>query len=195
MMHLRTIPSALLGLLLLSPLACRSSAPSPADQAALESAKAAAGKLGTSVKGKLVAALGEGGPTKAIEVCSKEAQDIAKNVGKETGARLGRSSSKLRNPADAPPPWVAEWLTAQGSRKAEGLAPVATVVDTPSGRVARFLKPIEIEAPCLLCHGDPASILPEVKATLAAKYPSDQATGYAVGDLRGALWAEVDVKP
>lgn len=28
-------------------------------------------------------------------------------------------------------------------------------------------------------------------AALAARYPDDAATGYALGDLRGVLWAEV----
>jgi len=174
--------------------ACNPSTPSPADQAALDAAKSAATKLGQTVKTRLVGALGAGGPQKAVEVCSAEAQDIAKNVQTETGARLGRSSTKLRNPADAPPPWVADWLKAQGDTKAENVQGLATVVDTDKGRVARFLKPLAIETPCLLCHGDPATIAPEVKATLAAKYPDDKATGYALGDLRGAIWAEVDVK-
>ena len=44
---------------------------------------------------------------------------------------------------------------------------------------------------CLACHGAPEQIPAEVAAILAERYPDDQATGYAVGDLRGALWAEV----
>jgi len=32
-----------------------------------------------------------------------------------------------------------------------------------------------------------------VTERLASKFPDDQATGYALGDLRGALWAEVAV--
>ena len=44
---------------------------------------------------------------------------------------------------------------------------------------------------CLTCHGPVEAIPPEVRAVLRKRYPSDQATGYSVGDLRGAAWAEV----
>lgn len=188
-------------LLLASATACKSEDPkasappaSPSDQAALEKAKAAGGKLGQAVRGRLLEALTQGGPEKAVAICATEAQEIARKVHEETGASVGRSSLRLRNPADAPPPWVGEWLKAQGERKAEGAPGIHAVVATPEGRVARFLKPIEIEATCLLCHGDPASLPAKVKETLAEKYPGDKATGYAAGDLRGALWAEVKVE-
>ena len=42
---------------------------------------------------------------------------------------------------------------------------------------------------CLACHGSEVS--PEVREAIAARYPGDRATGFAVGDLRGALWVEV----
>lgn len=170
-------------------------APSPADQAALDKAKAAASKLGGATRARLTETMTRGGFKEGVEVCSAEAQDIARKVREETGARVGRSSKRLRNPKDSPPPWVADWLKTQGERRAEGVSAMSQVVDTPEGRVARFIKPIEIEAPCLGCHGDPASIQADVKAILTEKYPNDQATGYSLGDLRGALWAEVDVAP
>lgn len=166
----------------------------PVDQAALDKAKAAASKLGGATRTRLMETMARGGFKEGVEVCSVEAQDIARKVREETGARVGRSSNRLRNSKNAPPPWVADWLKTQGERKAQGVTVMNQVVDTPQGRVARFIKPIEIEAPCLGCHGDPASIQADVKAILAEKYPGDQATGYSLGDLRGALWAEVDVK-
>ena len=53
--------------------------------------------------------------------------------------------------------------------------------------------PIAIEADCLTCHGDPASFTPDLQEQLASRYPKDRAVGYHVGDLRGALWAEISV--
>lgn len=134
--------------------------------------------------------MNQGGAASAVAVCASEAQSITAGVRQETGVTVGRSSLRLRNEADAAPPWVAEWLKAQGERKAEGAAGISAVVDTPEGKRARVLMPIAIEAGCLPCHGDPSAIAPEVKAALQAKYPADAATGYAIGDLRGALWAE-----
>ncbi len=163
------------------------------DEAALAKAEGAAKKLGGTLKGKLMAAMQEGGATKAAEVCAKDAQVLVGEVRKESGVRVGRSSLRLRNDADVGPEWVEAWLKAQGERKAEGVKGVREVVETAEGKVARVLMPIAVEGPCLLCHGDPANIAPEVKKTLEERYPKDKATGYALGDLRGALWAEVAV--
>jgi hypothetical protein len=41
------------------------------------------------------------------------------------------------------------------------------------------------DQPCSQCHG--TSIAPEIKAAIAASNPDDRATGFAAGDLRGAL--------
>lgn len=163
------------------------------EDVALAAARSAAGKLGTQVRTKLVDAMNNGGPANAVQVCAAEAQGIAEQVAKETGASVGRSSLKLRNVKDAPPGWVQTWLVAQGDKKADQTQPMEGVFDSPAGRVARVLKPIAIDGVCLSCHGDPATIAAPVKAVLAEKYPDDKATGYQAGDLRGALWAEVRV--
>lgn len=165
----------------------------PKEEVALASARAAAGKLGAAVRGRLVDAMNHGGASNAVQVCAAEAQGIAEQVAKETGVAVGRASLKLRNPKDAPPGWVEAWLVAQGDKKADQTQGVEGVFDAPGGRVARFLKPIGIEGTCLSCHGDPAQMSEPVKAALAEKYPGDKATGYRMGDLRGALWAEVRV--
>lgn len=161
--------------------------------AAIAAAKSAAGTLGTRLRTRLTDAMNNGGATNAVQVCSAEAQPMAEAVAKETGAKVGRSSLKLRNPKDAAPGWVQTWLLAQADKKAEAVTGIEGVFDSPTGKVARFLKPIAIEGACLSCHGDPAQMSEPVKAAIAAKYPEDKATGYQNGDLRGALWAEVPV--
>ncbi|MFO0757043.1 MAG: DUF3365 domain-containing protein [Byssovorax sp.] len=158
---------------------------------ALARAEAAAKKLGGSLRTRLTDAINQGGAPGAVRVCAEQAPEIAAAIQRETGVSVGRASLRQRNPANAPPAWVATWLTAQGERKAEGAAGMSAIVDTEKGRMARVIKPIAIEAACLGCHGDRAALSPEVKAVLEARYPSDRATGYAIGDLRGALWAEV----
>lgn len=161
-------------------MSCKGNPPDP-----LPKADAAIAQLGTALKAKLTEAMKSGGPVHAIDVCAKEAPALYEQVKKDTGVTVGRASLRLRNPADAPPPWVAEWLAARGERKAEGVEPYRF----KDGNVGRVIKPIAIEAACLPCHG--AEVAPEVKAALDAKYPKDAATGYQVGDLRGAFWAEV----
>jgi hypothetical protein len=61
----------------------------------------------------------------------------------------------------------------------------------PDGRTA-YAEPIVIQDLCLACHG--AEVAPDVKAALAEKYPTDAATGYVVGDLRGLAWVELPAR-
>jgi hypothetical protein len=156
--------------------------------ARLAKAEAAAKLLGGRLKARLTEAMTQGGPVAAVGVCADEAPAIRAAVAAETGVTVGRASLRLRSPADAGPAWVTAWLTAQGERPAAGVVGVSEVVEDGGASVARRLLPIAVEAPCLACHG--ATLAPEVKAALAARYPADAATGYALGDLRGALWAE-----
>lgn len=45
----------------------------------------------------------------------------------------------------------------------------------------RYFRRIEVEQPCLACHGDAAAR----PAFIQQRYPQDRAYGFAVGDLRG----------
>jgi hypothetical protein len=40
---------------------------------------------------------------------------------------------------------------------------------------------------CLACHGAPETLAPSITEKLAADYPKDRATGYSVGQIRGAV--------
>jgi hypothetical protein len=163
-------------------------ASSRAEEEALARANEAADELGRTLRARLLAAMREGGPEHAVSVCADEAAGLAASVRERTGVHVGRASTKLRNPANAPPPFVAAWLEAQGPRKAADVAGYARVEEG----VARVVRPIAVEGPCLTCHGARPS--PSVRALLDARYPNDRATGYEVGDLRGALYAEVPVR-
>ncbi|RME29235.1 MAG: DUF3365 domain-containing protein [Deltaproteobacteria bacterium] len=166
----------------------------PAEQAAVEKARAAARTLGQTLKSELQAAIADGGPSRGIAVCNVRAPQVAAAVAQETGVRIGRSSLRLRNPDNAGPDWVRSWLQATGERKAEGLAPEARIVDVDGTPVARLIVPIPVEPVCLACHGPADTLAADVAAALAERYPQDAATGYAVGDLRGVLWAEAPVQ-
>lgn len=175
----------------------RSSAPSAqaeqAEQAALARAEQAAKALGGELKGELMQALSSGSPADALKMCAGKAQSMTAGVSEQTGVQVGRSSLRLRNPSNAGPDWVTAWLEQQGERAVTDVKGFSRIDDTPTGKRARFLAPIGIEPACLSCHGPADALAPEIKAGLAQHYPGDAAVGYAVGDLRGALWAEVEV--
>lgn len=124
------------------------------------------------------------GPVAAIEVCSASAPQLAAQAG-QAGLVIGRATNRPRNQANAATGWRVDALAAFAASPRP--ARFERVLD--DGRLAIAL-PLEIQAPCLTCHG--TAIQPEVASTLAARYPADKATGYALGELRGVLWAEVE---
>ncbi len=155
---------------------------------ALETARLAAQGLTTDLKAELMAAMTSGGPTAAVRICADVAQDIAArhSIG---GILVRRVSLRPRNPTDRPDAWETERLRDLERRHDAGALPaeVAEVVAAEGGRELRYLKPIVVGSACLACHGDPAAMPPELRTEIRERYPDDEATGYAAGDLRGAV--------
>lgn len=135
------------------------------------------------LKAALVGALGEGAEA-SIHICREQAPAIAARVG-EAGVTMGRTSHKLRNPNNAPEPWM-EPLLAAYLEDPENSEPRA--VDLGGGTFG-YVEPIYIESFCLSCHG--ITIEPEVEAKIQELYPQDQARGFRVGDVRGMFWVKM----
>jgi hypothetical protein len=144
--------------------------------------------------GRLTAALAEGGPPAAVEVCSQVAPEIAAASSGE-GLSVGRTSLRTRNPANAPDDFERRWLQRLAELHAAGELPdeVAEEVATADGgRELRYLRPIVLGADvCLRCHGAVEELDPEVRRVVAERYPEDRATGYRLGELRGAVTVRV----
>ena len=158
------------------------------DEQQIARAEAAADALLTDLAGHLVAGLNDSGPLKTIEVCAEEAQVIAAGYSSED-LTVRRVSLEVRNPLDAPDSWETERLLELAELAKQYNLPhrLVEVVETEAGRELRYLKPLTIAPPCLNCHGDPEAMSEDVLAKLAELYPGDQALGYQVGDLRGAV--------
>jgi hypothetical protein len=133
-----------------------------------------------------MAAMAQGGAAAAVDVCATEAAGIARDQSAASGVRMGRTSDRLRNPGNAPPAWARTFLLLSAGEKAKDVAPLAVDLGAEVG----VLLPIAVKTACLGCHGPAAGIAPKVKEALQARYPRDQATGYADGDFRGFLWVE-----
>lgn len=140
-----------------------------------------------ALQARLGAALAQGGPPAAIEVCATDAPRIAAESGAAAGVKLGRTSDRLRSGANAPPEWTRASLKAAEGKKGADVLPLAVDLGSNLG----VLLPITVGTACLGCHGPAASLQPKVKEALAARYPADRAVGYQEGDFRGFLWVEV----
>lgn len=137
-------------------------------------------------------AVQEGGPESAVKVCKDVAPKMASELSRQKGWKVTRVSTKVRNPmlgtADE---WELKALKKMEARLAKGEKPetleVAEIVKGSNGKTFRFMKGIVLQPGCVSCHGKSEELSDAVKASLAADYPHDKATGYTPGQLRGGL--------
>ena len=155
-----------------------------------EQARAAADALLQRLVGRLNQEYQQGGAGRGVQVCAQVAQTLTREVAREQGVQMRRVSLKNRNPRNAPDAWERQILQ-RWERDLQAGKPIGEVGEwrTQQGqRVYRYMRPIMLATPlCLECHGDPQNIKPEVRRLIRQNYPNDKATGYKLGDLRGAF--------
>lgn len=127
-------------------------------------------------------------PEAAIEVCAKRAPELASEHSKE-GVTLGRSAHKLRNPANAPRPWLVPVMDRLAKAPSGSDAHEVVALD---GNRRGYAEAIWVGPQCLVCHGE--SLAPSIAAKIDARYPSDAARGFKPGDFRGVFWVELEPK-
>lgn len=163
--------------------------PSPREEAAAKELGAAAAEelMGGLVR-HLTTALDAGGPVGAIAFCSREALPLtARAAAAVGGVEVKRTSTRIRNPANAP-----DSLETLALEHFEALATARTPLPTAwlqvEGDTAlRYYRPLVVNDLCVQCHGPVTSLAPGVLDELSARYPSDRATGYLPGDFRGLI--------
>lgn len=166
-----------------------------AQQTFEKDAQAAIKELATSLKSSLLAAMGDGGPAEAVSVCNLIAPSLAAEISKKYGLEIGRTSLKVRNPANEADAWETDVLQRFETRLAGGEAiqklTFKEKVETASGNQWRMMKAIPTDKVCLSCHG--SKIAEPVQARIDTHYPDDMATGFKLGDIRGAFTVKRDM--
>lgn len=159
------------------------------EQAADSADRKLAMQLAMQLKSELTKAL-QVSPQSAIEVCNERAPQIAGAIGAANDVKIGRTSVRVRNPANQPRAWQRVVLEDFGKRAAAGepLANIeySAVVRENGIAERRYMKAIATEPLCIACHGQ--QLEPALERAIAAKYPTDAATGFSVGELRGAVY-------
>lgn len=153
--------------------------------------------LGEALKEKLVAAMKEGGPAKALEVCNTAAPGIATEQSQAAGVKVGRTALKVRSEKNAPDAFERKALEMFVEKLKAGAdvakLDYAETVTENGVKTFRYMKAIPmLEKPCVTCHG--STIAPELKAEIAKRYPKDEATGFTPGELRGAFTVSETLK-
>jgi hypothetical protein len=149
-------------------------------------------KVATMLPPRLLAALQEeiskSGPEGAIPVCMDMAPKMAGEISRQTGWKVKRASLKARNDARAiPDAWEKAALEDFDKRAAAGEPPAQLEKGEKVGNEYRYVKALPVQPLCLSCHGHVDQLTPAVRSAIGQHYPNDRATGYSVGQIRGAI--------
>ena len=149
----------------------------------LNESRIATQELASKLQQELKSSLQAGGPIEALTVCNIEAEKIASVVSKNTGAEVGRTSLKIRNPSNISDAWEEEVLLYFEQQKQAGAdvknLELYEVSKNTTGKWFRYMKAIPTSGVCLVCHGE--NIAPSIQEKLQTLYPNDQAVGYEAG--------------
>lgn len=185
---MRALPYLLLVFALLAPQS-GVAGEDPALEAFVQESRGLVKAFAGSLKGALQSAIAEGGPPHAIGVCKTKAPEIARGLSEPGVWTVGRTSHKIRNPGNAPDDWetdvLEDFLQWAGAGEEVATMEVAARVERDGREVLRYMKAIPVGEACLACHG--AKLEPALAAEVGARYPEDRATGFALGELRGAF--------
>ena len=169
---------------------CSAAEPARAqDPEPLAADRALAKQLAMQLKADLTQAL-QVSPENAIGVCKTRAPQIAAEISGDNQVSIGRTSLRVRNPTNTPQAWQREVLEDFQRRHDAGESisemEYSTIIDLEGYTDHRYMKAIVTEPLCTVCHGQ--QLLPALERVIAKQYPDDAATGFAVGDLRGAVY-------
>lgn len=183
----------------LTPVVLMAAEPAP-DTAWVEQSRQLTMQLGGQLKSELSKSIEQGGPIAAINVCYLRAPEIAAQLSQASGARVGRTALRVRNPSNAPDDLERSLLEQFSVDLGSGPIdrPLEAVFEIRRGDAVerRYMRAIPTDALCLTCHGK--ALAPELAAAIARDYPGDQAIGFELGQLRGAfsvVWPAASLPP
>ncbi len=158
----------------------------------LKTGKEASKTLLKTLGGNMKKHMKAGGAVEALSFCSVNAAGLTAEVSAKFGEKVDvkRITLKPRNPANMAEGSEKKILEALDTLKSNGVKmPRYLLQKVESGY--KYYKPLVInKRVCLKCHGD--SIDKDLAAEIKKRYPTDMATGYRMGDLRGAIVVTIE---
>lgn len=174
----------ILSLFMLSSLANAAS-----EKQMINDSKLAIKRFSSVLKHTLKREMNKGSVVNAITACHSGADAINRQLIAQSGWKITRTSLKFRNPKNAPDAWEKQVLLnfekniSKGARVKQ--LQYSEIIKQGKHSVFRYMQAIPVSGKCLSCHGE--KISSSVQAKLKQLYPQDNATGYKVGDIRGAF--------
>ncbi len=159
---------------------------------AVKTGKEASRLLLKTLGGNMKKHMKAGGAKDALSFCSMKAAELTAEVDSRLGDKVSvkRITLKPRNPANMAEGDEKEILEALENLKENSIVlPKYLLQKTRNGY--KYYKPLVINKKvCLRCHG--RNIAPSLQAEIKKIYPADKATGYKMGDLRGAIVVTIE---
>ena len=154
-------------------------------------------KTGQEVSTTLLQTLGKNlkkemkanGPIAAATFCTTKAYTLTEDVDKSYGEDISvkRISLQERNPANIAKGSEKEILEAMQSLSHNNVKMPEYFIERVNKDTYKYYRPLSINKKvCLKCHGN-VTKNPKLANYLQKTYPHDKATGYKMGDLRGAV--------
>ncbi|MRI02436.1 DUF3365 domain-containing protein [Kriegella sp. EG-1] len=135
----------------------------------------------------LMKAINKNGTVAAIEFCNTKALKLTDSMSVMKNAIIKRVSDKPRNPQNKANDEELGYIAYFKKAITSGIE-IKPIVQTTNAEI-NFYYPITTNTMCLQCHGMPnEEVKIETLETLKKLYPSDQAMGYNVNEVRG-IWA------
>ena len=128
------------------------------------------------------------GPISAAQFCITNAYPLTDKVGADFGKDVSvkRISLKYRNPANQPDAGEAKVLESLQMLQDQNVILPGYLVEQVNKDTYKYYKPLSInKGVCLKCHGNIKN--DKLASMIKDNYPEDKATGYKMGDLRGAI--------
>jgi len=134
------------------------------------------------------------GIPEALKYCNLHAYPLVDSIMGRYSVTIKRASMDTRNPSDIPDQDEMRIIKAYRDSLSSGKTPAVFV--EVSDKEVHYARPILLnDNVCLNCHGKVGTeISNENYQVIKALYPEDQATGHALGDLRG-IWSIRFKKP
>jgi hypothetical protein len=162
---------------------------------ALMDARKVSNQLAEKIRGLLLQEIEKGGFSSAVRVCSELAQEMTLQFNAQAGHEVRRISLKHRNPMNVPDAYEQRKLEEFNilNQKKELSDEYSEIIEEQGKMYLRYLRPLIVAPLCITCHGPKENIPQEVKTILAERYPDDRATGFLVGDVRGAITVKIPI--
>ena len=147
-----------------------------------------ANQTAEELSGKLMSKMKEGGIPLALEYCNTAALPLTQQMSDKHGVLIKRTSLKTRNPLNKPSEPEIIILKEFQVNIDQGIS-LEPKVELDQNGIPNYYAPILVQKKCLSCHGTLDKELSRpADSIIKSYYPSDMATGFTEGDLRG-MWS------